>query len=1180
MNIEQQGLDYTKEDSRQLNKYIENLRKKLIDLTKRNSLISAKFFKNTSSYIRILDTSTESLLNIFDNEIQILELPNIEQDPKDENTNEFLEELEKAKIEENLFKDNHSLFKKISLHKQLRDKVRKKLNMLPIQESGNNLSEKEIIKYASEIPITIDYELLYKQEENDKAQTLLSFNSLQKKVKTLLKKENEHKDLTGISILYLALGFLEWCEGLKDNENIYSPLLLIPIKIEEKKTKEGLEFFISTEESIEDDFYNKILMEKLKTEFDIISLPKYDGNTEKYFKELSELKPKNIKTWNIKRWATIGVFPSARLSMYNDLDTNNYDFSKNKIACDLLLGYESENNDSLYNEEYDTEHLETTENKVPFLVSDADFSQFSVIIDVVNGKNIVVEGPPGTGKSQTIVNTIAAMLGLGKKVLFVAEKSAALNVVKSRLEAMAFDDFLLCLDSNNSTKKSVIDSIKKRIEDSYCSDNQEFEWHIKSLKEKREELKIYIDILTTKYEKTDFTIYDILSRNIRLTDAYEQLGCIKDLETLLPKTINVSKNELKNILEKCKEIEESFNKILNHHSDYWTIINVPNLDHFKIKEIIDLTKEISVKFSELSQSREKLISFDIKKDSELDYLKNLLQSIAIHNNVFNYINLRTINIDDLLKNVKILEDLFLEYNEISFRDLKLKLLREKDEYIKIINQYSVIKDIINVVLEATNLKVNASDIFKILNIITEVSKSLLELRSKSLEDESSKTFVISKIKKADELKVCKKELDEYFYLPSFLSESKVLEIGKNVDVLLNRNFLSFLSKNYNDAKQILKNKNVKNNNINLKKLREWLDYRRAFLEDNRIELLRDILGRNFDGIESDFSSLEKTISFFRDIDEKFRGENSVEIKNFLKYGDIDKIENLQYKLQNNGEKIYELKNNCPDKINNFDSQDIDNEIKNKKIYVDKLEYDLNFLGTFIEIFKDIDKISKNDLISIKKDIETLLNNQINVFNFDNKENTISFFEFIKNKSVDDLKNSIEKILQQEDFSNKALYDLCEKTKTSNKDWLTNKNYDQCSEFMKLASDDIDGLSSYSNFLGVKKNRSPEGYEKIIDEILLKYGNLSKIIEVLIMRKIAKEVFKKHEKIASYNGDSLNKLRRSIQDIDKEIISISKQKLKYQLISNAKPIQGNQRGRTSDYTEMGLLEYEIKKEKKA
>ncbi len=357
-----------------------------------------------------------------------------------------------------------------------------------------------------------------------------------------------------------------------------------------------------------------------------------------------------------------------------------------------------------------------------------------------------------------------------------------------------------------------------------------------------------------------------------------------------------------------------------------------------------------------------MISFDIKKDSELDYLKNLLQSIAIHNNVFNYINLRTINIDDLLKNVKILEDLFLEYNEISFRDLKLKLLREKDEYIKIINQYSVIKDIINVVLEATNLKVNASDIFKILNIITEVSKSLLELRSKSLEDESSKTFVISKIKKADELKVCKKELDEYFYLPSFLSESKVLEIGKNVDVLLNRNFLSFLSKNYNDAKQILKNKNVKNNNINLKKLREWLDYRRAFLEDNRIELLRDILGRNFDGIESDFSSLEKTISFFRDIDEKFRGENSVEIKNFLKYGDIDKIENLQYKLQNNGEKIYELKNNCPDKINNFDSQDIDNEIKNKKIYVDKLEYDLNFLGTFIEIFKDIDKISKNDFM--------------------------------------------------------------------------------------------------------------------------------------------------------------------------------------------------------------------------
>lgn len=88
------------------------------------------------------------------------------------------------------------------------------------------------------------------------------------------------------------------------------------------------------------------------------------------------------------------------------------------------------------------------------LVYDADSSQHSALVDVLSlKKNLVIEGPPGTGKSQTITNLIAACLAEGKKVLFVAEKLAALEVVKNRLSLAGLDPFVLELHSNKTNKK-------------------------------------------------------------------------------------------------------------------------------------------------------------------------------------------------------------------------------------------------------------------------------------------------------------------------------------------------------------------------------------------------------------------------------------------------------------------------------------------------------------------------------------------------------------------------------------------------------------------------------------------------------------------------------------------------------------------------------------------------------
>jgi late competence protein required for DNA uptake (superfamily II DNA/RNA helicase) len=96
-------------------------------------------------------------------------------------------------------------------------------------------------------------------------------------------------------------------------------------------------------------------------------------------------------------------------------------------------------------------------------VVDADASQARVIEEVRAGRNLVVQGPPGTGKSQTITNIIAAAVSQGKRVLFVAEKMAALSVVHDRLVKVGLRDICLELHSRSSSKAAVLAELARTL---------------------------------------------------------------------------------------------------------------------------------------------------------------------------------------------------------------------------------------------------------------------------------------------------------------------------------------------------------------------------------------------------------------------------------------------------------------------------------------------------------------------------------------------------------------------------------------------------------------------------------------------------------------------------------------------------------------------------------------------
>ena len=89
------------------------------------------------------------------------------------------------------------------------------------------------------------------------------------------------------------------------------------------------------------------------------------------------------------------------------------------------------------------------------VILDADSSQRACIAAALDGRSFVMDGPPGTGKSQTIANMVGALLAAGKTVLFVSEKAAALDVVRDRLDAAGLRAYLLELHSHKATRKEV-----------------------------------------------------------------------------------------------------------------------------------------------------------------------------------------------------------------------------------------------------------------------------------------------------------------------------------------------------------------------------------------------------------------------------------------------------------------------------------------------------------------------------------------------------------------------------------------------------------------------------------------------------------------------------------------------------------------------------------------------------
>ena len=292
------------------------------------------------------------------------------------------------------------------------------------------------------------HELLRKEIQSNRMRSYQGNDTLTRTLTGLYRSSRLALEESGANTLYMALGFLRWFEQGKSLP-FFAPIVLYPIRLERKSANKG--YYMTSRE--EDPLLNETLFEFLKQNYDIevpdvtAALQNEKGVDVKYIMAAVRKAVMEQENWDVIEEATISIFDFNRFVIWNDLRNNRQKMMEHPMIQSLVEGklYEGIADDG-----------ETAEEELPSedvaLPISADSSQLAAIVDAAAGKSFVLHGPPGTGKSQTITNIIANALFHGKRVLFVAEKMAALEVVQKRLAAIGLAPFCLELHSNKSGK--------------------------------------------------------------------------------------------------------------------------------------------------------------------------------------------------------------------------------------------------------------------------------------------------------------------------------------------------------------------------------------------------------------------------------------------------------------------------------------------------------------------------------------------------------------------------------------------------------------------------------------------------------------------------------------------------------------------------------------------------------
>jgi very-short-patch-repair endonuclease len=318
---------------------------------------------------------------------------------------------------------------------------------------------------------------------------------------------------TGTNMLYLVFGFLEWYESDDSNTERMAPLLLYPVSLERgSPSGEDQTYRYRIRPSGDDVVANLSLQEKMRQDFGL-AIPdlEEDEEPEAYFARVRKAISSQER-WRLRRQVSLALLSFGKLLMYRDLDPANWPRSGGPAQHPRVREFFHGTGHSGFSiaEDYRIDEVAAT-GRLPVLIDEADSSQHSALVDAMDGRNLVIAGPPGTGKSQTITNLIGAALQRGDRVLFVAEKLAALEVVRHRLNGAGLGMFCLELHSHKTQKKALLGDLDARIKQhGHYRSPALLDEKLQTLKEHRTRLTEYAELINSPFGQTAQTVHDIL----------------------------------------------------------------------------------------------------------------------------------------------------------------------------------------------------------------------------------------------------------------------------------------------------------------------------------------------------------------------------------------------------------------------------------------------------------------------------------------------------------------------------------------------------------------------------------------------------------------------------------------------------------------------------------------------
>lgn len=336
-------------------------------------------------------------------------------------------------------------------------------------------------------------------------------------VRNLMRRANEEFIDRGLSVLYVAFGMLRWKDV--DGSDMASPILLVPVEL----LPEGPRATPRLKGGADDPVLNPALPLRL-SDFGI-AFPTYeevDGlsvteTLDRY--RVAIHSAKDFKDWSLEPEAHLAMFSFAKEAMYKDLLDNEEIIVNHPVIRALANVDPTTQSDEFQFDPVDPADIDEVAppERTP-LVLDADSSQRAAVAAALAGHSFVMDGPPGTGKSQTIANMIGALMHAGKSVLFVSEKIAALDVVRNRLKDSGLESYLLELHSHKTNRKEVAAELLKTLDNVAQPPRAMTGSSRSALEERRGKLNAYALAMNEVRAPLQASLHDVIGELAGLVD--------------------------------------------------------------------------------------------------------------------------------------------------------------------------------------------------------------------------------------------------------------------------------------------------------------------------------------------------------------------------------------------------------------------------------------------------------------------------------------------------------------------------------------------------------------------------------------------------------------------------------------------------------------------------------------